>query len=112
MTRRFSDVLSADGASAGPADQPVRGRRRRRLRRFTGRDIACSRCCSASRSLLDLALIWATTLASIGLSFTNYNGVTAIKWVGMAQLRHRSSPSTSRSGARSATTCCGWASSA
>jgi multiple sugar transport system permease protein len=31
---------------------------------------------------LDLALIWATTVASIGLSFTSYNGVTAIKWVG------------------------------
>jgi multiple sugar transport system permease protein len=33
--------------------------------------------------LLDLALIWATTVASIGFSFTSYNGVTDVKWIGL-----------------------------
>ena len=33
--------------------------------------------------MLDLAMIWATTVASIGLSFTSYNGVTEVKWVGL-----------------------------
>ena len=32
--------------------------------------------------ILDLALIWATTSASIGLSFTSFNGVTDPKWIG------------------------------
>jgi len=33
--------------------------------------------------VLDIALIWATTSASIGLSFTSFNGVTAPKWIGL-----------------------------
>jgi multiple sugar transport system permease protein len=33
--------------------------------------------------VLDLALIWATTSASIGLSFTSFNGVTAPKWIAL-----------------------------
>ena len=33
--------------------------------------------------VLDIALIWATTSASIGLSFTNFNGVTAPKWIAL-----------------------------
>jgi multiple sugar transport system permease protein len=33
--------------------------------------------------ILDLAMIWATTFASIGLSFTRYNGVTDPQWIGL-----------------------------
>jgi multiple sugar transport system permease protein len=33
--------------------------------------------------VLDIALIWATTSASIGLSFTSFNGVTAPKWIAL-----------------------------
>ena len=61
---------------------PVGGRRRRRLRRFTSRDVGVLAVLLGIPVALDLALIWATTIASIGLSFTSYNGVTAIKWVG------------------------------
>ena len=61
---------------------PVGGRRRRRLRRFTRRDVGVLAALLGIPVALDLALIWATTIASIGLSFTSYNGVTAIKWVG------------------------------
>ena len=60
----------------------VGGRRRRRLRRFTRRDVGVLAVLLGIPVALDLALIWATTIASIGLSFTSYNGVTAIKWVG------------------------------
>ena len=61
---------------------PVGGRRRRRLRRFTRRDVGVLAVLLGIPVALDLALIWATTIASIGLSFTSYNGVTAIKWIG------------------------------
>ena len=61
---------------------PVGGRRRRRLRRFTRRDVGVLAVLLGIPVALDLALIWATTIASIGLSLTSYNGVTAIKWVG------------------------------
>ena len=61
---------------------PVGGRRRRHLRRFTSRDVGVLAVLLGIPVALDLALIWATTTASIGLSFTSYNGVTAIKWVG------------------------------
>src|ERR1041384_8242554 len=32
--------------------------------------------------LLDVALVWGTSLASIGLSFTNYNGFVSPKFIG------------------------------
>jgi multiple sugar transport system permease protein len=33
--------------------------------------------------VLDLAMVWATTFASIGLSFTRYNGVVDPEWIGV-----------------------------
>jgi multiple sugar transport system permease protein len=66
-----------------PAPTTSPGRRRRRGR-LTGRDIAVLSVLLGIPIALDLALIWGTTLASIGLSFTSYNGVTDIKWVGLA----------------------------
>jgi multiple sugar transport system permease protein len=33
--------------------------------------------------VLDLTLIWGTTVVSIFLSFTNYDGISAIQWVGL-----------------------------
>jgi multiple sugar transport system permease protein len=63
-----------------PRTDPVRGRRR--LTRLTKRDFGILTVLLAIPVLLDLALIWATTIASIGLSFTNYNGVIDPKFVG------------------------------
>ena len=65
-----------------PQTEKVRGRRRRRLSKLTGRDISVLSILVAVPVLLDLALVWATSIASIGLSFTSYNGVTDVKWVG------------------------------
>jgi len=77
-------VTSSPLTAPAPATStnPVGGRRRRRLRRFTRRDVGVLAVLLGIPVALDLALIWATTIASIGLSFTSYNGVTAIKWVG------------------------------
>lgn len=58
-------------------------RERRRLRRLNGRDIALMTVLIGLPTLLSLALVWGTTIASIGLSFTNYNGVTPPTWAGM-----------------------------
>jgi multiple sugar transport system permease protein len=66
-----------------PTTPPGRRRRRPRAGKLTGRDIVVLSVLLGIPVLLDLALIWATTLSSIGLSFTSYNGVTDIKWVGL-----------------------------
>jgi multiple sugar transport system permease protein len=60
---------------------PVRGRRR--LRRLTGRDIAVLSVLIGLPTLLSILLVWGTTIASIVLSFTNYNAVTPPTWAGM-----------------------------
>ncbi len=75
-----SSPLTAEAPA--PQTEPVRGRRRRRMSRLTKRDITILTVLLAIPVLLDLALIWATTIASIGLSFTNYNGIVDPKWVG------------------------------
>ncbi len=77
---------SASTASTASAAAPAQGRRpagRRRIRRLTGRDRLVIGVLLGVPLLLTLALVWATTLASIGLSFTAYNGVTPPQWVGM-----------------------------
>ncbi len=76
----MSSPLTAEAPA--PQTTPVRGRRRR-LSKFTRRDISVLAVLVAVPVLLDLTLIWATTVASIGLSFTSYNGVTDVKWVGL-----------------------------
>lgn len=63
------------------ASQPTA--RRRRLGRFSRRDVVILVVLVGIPVLMDLALIWATTASSIGLSFTSYNGVTEMKWVGL-----------------------------
>ena len=74
-----------DAPRTGPAPSSRTGpvRERRRLRRLTGRDIAVLSVLIGLPTLLSLLLVWGTTIASIGLSFTNYNGVTPPTWAGM-----------------------------
>jgi multiple sugar transport system permease protein len=67
--------------ASAPRTTPVRGRRR--LRRFSGRELALLCGLLGFAIALDLALVWATTAASIGFSFTSYNGVTEVKWIGL-----------------------------
>jgi len=55
---------------------------RRRLRRFTRRDVVVLGVLLGVPILLDIVIIWGPTLASIGLSFTSWDGVGDIHWVG------------------------------
>jgi multiple sugar transport system permease protein len=75
-----SSPLTAEAPA--PQTAPVSRRRRFRPSAMTGRDVVVLSVLLGIPILLDLALIWATTAASIGLSFTSYNGVTEIKWIG------------------------------
>ncbi|MEU6260718.1 sugar ABC transporter permease [Streptomyces sp. NPDC047043] len=62
---------------------PRRAGRRRRLRRFTRRDVAVLGVLLGIPVLLDIAIVWGPTLASIGLSFTAWDGIGDIHWVGL-----------------------------
>ncbi|WP_369240742.1 carbohydrate ABC transporter permease [Streptomyces sp. R21] len=55
---------------------------RRRLRRFTRRDVVVLGVLLGLPVLLDIVIIWGPTLASIGLSFTAWDGVGDVHWVG------------------------------
>jgi multiple sugar transport system permease protein len=65
------------------APAPRKPPRRRRVTRFTPRDIAVIAVLLGIPVLLDVALIWGPTLASVGLSFTTWNGVGPIKPAGI-----------------------------
>lgn len=55
---------------------------RRSPRRFTRRDIAVLGVLLGIPVLLEIVIIWGPTLASIGLSFTSWDGIGDIQWVG------------------------------
>jgi multiple sugar transport system permease protein len=76
-------VTSTQVSAQAPAPQAPVARRRRRLRRFTRRDIIILALLIGIPVLLDIALIWGTTLTSIGLSFTDYNGFSSPHLVGL-----------------------------
>ncbi|WP_330309993.1 MULTISPECIES: sugar ABC transporter permease [unclassified Streptomyces] len=52
------------------------------MRRFTRRDVVVLGVLLGIPILLDIVIIWGPTLASIGLSFTSWDGVGDIHWVG------------------------------
>ncbi|MGW5735920.1 MULTISPECIES: carbohydrate ABC transporter permease [Streptomyces] len=55
---------------------------RRGPRRFTRRDVAVLGVLLGIPVLLDLFIIWGPTLASVGLSFTSWDGIGDVTWVG------------------------------
>ncbi len=65
---------------AAPLKPKRRGRRNTRL---TSRDLKVLALLLAVPLLLEVALIWGPTLASIVLSLTSWDGVSEIKWVGV-----------------------------
>lgn len=65
---------------AAPLKPKRRGRRNTRL---TPRDLKVLALLLAVPLLLEFALIWGPTLASIVLSLTTWDGVSEIKWVGV-----------------------------
>ncbi|GAA0919546.1 sugar ABC transporter permease [Streptomyces thermoalcalitolerans] len=56
--------------------------RRAGRRRFTRRDLVVLGVLLGIPVLLDIAVVWGPTLASIGLSFTAWDGIGDIHWVG------------------------------
>ncbi|MGW6144179.1 carbohydrate ABC transporter permease [Streptomyces sp. NPDC055144] len=61
---------------------------RRRSRRFTRRDLAVLVVLLGIPVLLDIVIIWGPTLASIGLSFTSWDGIGDVHWVGGENYRN------------------------
>lgn len=56
--------------------------KRRRIRRLSRRDVILLVVLVGLPVVLDLALIWGPTVASVGLSFTDYKGILAPKFIG------------------------------
>jgi multiple sugar transport system permease protein len=73
---KVAPVLSDQ--TAGRAGASLSQRARRHYRLLTNRDRAILALMVGIPLLLDLALIWGPTIASILLSFTNWNGVTPL----------------------------------
>ncbi|WP_030798455.1 carbohydrate ABC transporter permease [Streptomyces sp. NRRL S-337] len=57
-------------------------------RRHTRRDLVVLGALLGLPILLDLALIWGPTLASVGLSFTTWDGIGDLKWAGLQNYRN------------------------
>jgi multiple sugar transport system permease protein len=75
--------VATDLARTGtPATPPTRGPRGRRTRRLAGRDLAIVSTLLGIAVAIDLAFIWGPTIASVVLSFSSWNGVGEIKWIG------------------------------
>ena len=60
---------------------------RRGTHRYTTRDLAVLGVLLGIPILIDLVVIWGPTLASVALSFTDWDGISDLKWVGAENYR-------------------------
>jgi multiple sugar transport system permease protein len=74
MTSSTTEAGSHPAAGVPGGKAPAR-RRRRGLRRLSGRDRVVVALLLGIPLLLDLAFVWVPALATVGLSFTSWNGV-------------------------------------
>jgi multiple sugar transport system permease protein len=71
------------GAEPGtPAPPPRPAGRRGRRRRFSPRDIAVFGVLLGIPIILELALIWGPTFGSVVLSFSRWDGISDLEWIG------------------------------
>ncbi|GIH96479.1 carbohydrate ABC transporter permease [Planobispora siamensis] len=64
-------------------DSPeVTARRTRRARRYSTRDVVVLVIGLGIAVLVDLAVVWGPTLASVALSGTDWNGISELRWIG------------------------------
>ncbi|GII01956.1 carbohydrate ABC transporter permease [Planobispora takensis] len=61
---------------------PATARRTRRARRYSTRDVVVLVIGLGIAVLVDLAVVWGPTLASVALSGTDWNGISKLRWIG------------------------------
>jgi ABC-type sugar transport system permease subunit len=74
-----------EGVAGGTPGREERPRRRRRVRRLTGRDRVVLGLMGGIPTVLTVGLVWVPALASIVLSFSNWSGFgdfSSIQWIG------------------------------
>ncbi|MGH3648696.1 MAG: carbohydrate ABC transporter permease [Micromonosporaceae bacterium] len=62
-------------------------RRGRKVRRLTNRDRVVLGALLGVAILIEIGLIWGPTFASVGLSFTDYDGISDLRWIGAENYR-------------------------
>lgn len=77
-----------DGERTAVPNLRARPARRPGPRRYTRRDRLVLGVLLGLPILLDLALIWGPTFASVGLSFTTWDGIGDIRWAGLKNYDH------------------------
>ncbi|CAM5493565.1 Sugar ABC transporter permease OS=Streptomyces alboniger OX=132473 GN=CP975_11180 PE=3 SV=1 [Streptomyces alboniger] len=76
-------MVAHSEARSGETREATSGAKRRRWpRRFTGRDITVLGVLLGIPVLIEAVVIWGPTLASVGLSFTSWDGIGDVEWVG------------------------------